>query len=53
MWKWILVLILCVLGASLLISGGFNWAFLKILGVLVLGFVVLIAGKKLYDIWKK
>lgn len=53
MWKWILLLIVCVIGISLLIGGGFNWAFLKVLGIFVAGFIVLICGKKLYDAWRK
>ena len=48
---WIIIFIVAVVALSLLIGGGINWEFVKVLICFLVGFVAVIGAKKLWDFW--
>ncbi len=49
MFWWIIILVIGAVALSLLIGGGINTAFVKVLAIFIIGYVVIIAFKKLWD----
>ena len=48
---WIIVFVVAAVALSVLIGGGINWQFLKVLLCFVVGFVAVIGAKKLWDLF--
>ncbi len=49
---WIIVLVLAAVALSMFIGGGLNLEFIKVLAMFIIGFVAVIALKKLWDLFK-
>lgn len=50
---WFLIFIIAAVALSLLLGGGINWQFLKVLVCFLVGFVAILAAKKLFDLFNR